>query len=104
MQQNKNNRTNNGTLPPITQHFITITDPRKEHNKAHKLIDIIMVAICAAIAGCDSWVEIEEFGRDRIVWLRQFLELPNGIPSHDTFGRIFALFNPPQSNPPVKLV
>lgn len=78
----------------FTHHFITITDPRTEHNKAHKLIDIIMVAICAVIAGCDSWVEIEDFGNDRIDWLKGFLELPNGIPSHDTFGRVFALMNP----------
>lgn len=88
--QNKNSY----TPPPITQHFINITDPRIERSKAHKLIDIIVIAICAVIAGSDSWVEIEEFGKDRKTWLRKFLELPNGIPSHDTFGRVFALMNP----------
>jgi hypothetical protein len=88
--QNKNGY----TPPPITQHFINITDPRIERSKAHKLIDIIVIAICAVIAGSDSWVEIEEFGKDRKAWLRKFLELPNGTPSHDTFGRVFALMNP----------
>lgn len=82
------------TPPPITRHFITITDPRVERSKAHTLINIIVIAICAVISGCDSWVEIEAFGHDRKVWLRKFLELPNGIPSHDTFGRVFALMNP----------
>lgn len=81
------------TPPPITHHFLTVTDPRIERTKAHKLIDIIMIAICAVLAGCDSWVEIEDFGHDRKAWLGKFLELPNGIPSHDTFGRVFALVN-----------
>ena len=79
---------------PITFYFLSVTDPRKEHNKAHKLIDIIMIAITAVIAGCESWVEIEEFGHDRLDWLKTFLELPNGIPSHDTFGRVFSLIDP----------
>jgi predicted transposase YbfD/YdcC len=80
--------------PALTRHFITISDPRIERSTAHKLIDIIMIAICAVIAGSDSWTEIEEFGHDRHDWLRRFLELPNGIPSHDTFGRVFSLINP----------
>jgi predicted transposase YbfD/YdcC len=81
---------------PITHYFLSITDPRIERSKAHKLIDIIMVAICAVIAGCDTWVDIEDFGHDREEWLRSFLELPNGIPSHDTFGRVFSLIDPKQ--------
>src|SRR5258708_7630032 len=91
MSQNKNSHT-----PPIAQHFITITDPRIERSKAHKLIDIIMISICAVIAGCDTWIDIEEFGHDRLVWLKTFLELPGGIPSHDTFGRVFSLIDPKQ--------
>lgn len=82
------------TPPPVSHHFMRITDPRIERQKLHTLIDIIMVAICGVIAGCDSWVEIEDFGRDREPWLKRFLELPNGIPSHDTFGRVFALIKP----------
>ena len=90
MNQNKNNY----IAPPITQHFITITDPRLEHNKEHALIDIIMIAVCGVLAGCDSWVDIEDFGKDRQAWFSSFLNLPNDIPSHDTFGRVFALINP----------
>jgi predicted transposase YbfD/YdcC len=79
----------------LVQHFITVTDPRQD-NKAHKLIDIIMVAICATIAGCEGWVEIADFGRTKQVWFKTFLTLPNGIPSHDTFGRVFSLLDPAQ--------
>jgi predicted transposase YbfD/YdcC len=79
----------------ITEYFLTITDNRAD-NSAHKLINIIMIAICGVIAGADCWVEIEYFGQDRLDWLRTFLELPNGIPSHNTFGRVFALINPQQ--------
>jgi predicted transposase YbfD/YdcC len=89
VSQNKNQQ-------PITHYFLSITDPRIERSKAHKLIDIIMVAICAVIAGCDTWVDIEDFGHDREEWLKTFLELPNGIPSHDTFGRVFSLIDPKQ--------
>jgi predicted transposase YbfD/YdcC len=81
---------------PITYHFLSVADPRKEHNKVHKLIDIIMIAITGVIAGCESWVEIEEFGHDRELWLRTFLTLPGGIPSHDTIGRVFSLIDPKQ--------
>lgn len=79
---------------PIAHYFINITDPRIERSKEHPLMNIIVIAICGVIAGCDSWVEIAEFGNDRKSWLRKFLHLPNGIPSHDTFGRVFALINP----------
>jgi predicted transposase YbfD/YdcC len=67
-----------------------MTDPRVDRTKRHKLIDIIAIAICGVICGADGWTEIEEFGQIRQGWLKQFLELPNGIPSHDTFGRVFA--------------
>ena len=71
-------------------HFGTLPDPRVERTKKHKLLDIIAIAMCGVISGADNWVEIEEFGQIREAWLREFLELPNGIPSHDTFGRVFA--------------
>jgi hypothetical protein len=54
-------------------------------------MDIIVLAICAVICGAETWVDIENFGRARIEWFKKFLELPNGIPSHDTFGRVFGL-------------
>ena len=68
--------------------FQNIHDPR-HHNKRHKLIDIIFIAVCAVVSGADTYEQIENFGNKRIKWLRKFLELPYGIPSHDTFGRIF---------------
>jgi predicted transposase YbfD/YdcC len=80
---------------PLSHHFITITDPRQD-NKAHLLIDIIMVAICAVLAGCEGWIDIAEFGVERETWFKTFLALPNGIPSHDTFGRVFSLLDPKQ--------
>ena len=74
----------------ITTHFDKVEDPRVDRTKLHKLIDILVIAICAVICGADDWVGIEEFGKSREQWFRRFLELPNGIPSHDTFGRVFA--------------
>lgn len=81
-------------MQPLFTHFITITDPRSEVNKAHKLIDIIMVAVCAVLAGAESFVDMEDFGNTKQEWFQTFLELPNGIPSHDTFGRVFSLLDP----------
>lgn len=74
--------------------FSIIKDFRVTGRCAHKLIDIVMLSICAVICGADSWTDIEDFGNSRIEWLKKFLELPNGIPSHDTIGRIFSLINP----------
>jgi predicted transposase YbfD/YdcC len=73
-----------------------LKDPRIERNKRHTLIDILCVAICALVSGADNFTEIEEFGKAKIAWLREFLELPNGIPSHDTFGNVFARLCPTQ--------
>jgi predicted transposase YbfD/YdcC len=77
----------------INEHFSIIKDPRKS-NCRHKLIDIITIALCAIICGCDTWVQVEDFGRVKYDWFKTFLELPHGIPSHDTFGRVFALIDP----------
>lgn len=71
-------------------HFSEVTDPRVERTRDHLLLDIIVIAVCGVICGADNWVEIEAWGREKASWLKQFLELPNGIPSHDTFGRVFA--------------
>ncbi len=78
----------------ITDYFVDVEDPRIERTKRHHLIDVITIAICAVICGADSWVAIETYGQVKEKWLKRFLELPNGIPSHDTFARIFALINP----------
>jgi predicted transposase YbfD/YdcC len=78
----------------IAKHFSRVKDPRIDRTKRHRLLDIILIAICAVICGADSWVDIELFGKTKIEWLKTFLKLPNGIPSHDTFGRVFAALNP----------
>lgn len=75
-------------------HFGQLQDPRINRKKRHSLIDITGVTVCAVIAGADGWMDVERFGKSKEAWLRTFLELPNGIPSHDTFGRFFALLNP----------
>lgn len=72
----------------IEDFFKRIEDHR-HHNKLHKLIDVIIIAICGVIAGADTYEQIENFGKKRKKWLSGFLELPHGIPSHDTFGIIF---------------
>jgi predicted transposase YbfD/YdcC len=82
--------------PSIAEHFRGVKDPRTGRQVDHFLIEIITIAICAVICGADSWVEVEEFGQAKEPWLRTFLNLPHGIPSHDTFGRVFALVNPHQ--------
>ena len=78
---------------PIMTHFENMPDPRQSSKIEHKLIDIIIITICAVICGADSWVEVEEFGKEREKWLKKFLDLPNGIPSHDTFGRVFSVLS-----------
>jgi predicted transposase YbfD/YdcC len=80
-------------LEAIEAHFSKVSDPRVERTKEHKLIDIIAIAICAVICGAEGWVDIELFGKSKLPWLKTFLELPNGIPSHDTFGRVFSRIN-----------
>ena len=79
----------------IKDHFSDIADPR-EFNKRHKLIDIITIAVCAVVCGANSWEHIEVFGQSKLDWFKDFLQLPHGIPSHDTFGRVFALIDPDQ--------
>src|SRR3990172_147547 len=77
----------------IEAHFGRLPDPRIGNAKRHKLLDILVIAICAVICGADSWSDFELFGKNKQAWLKKFLELPHGIPSHDTFGRVFALIN-----------
>ncbi len=78
----------------IADHFSGLEDPRIDRSKQHKLIDIITVAICAVNWVAEGWTDIETYGATKYEWLKQFLELPNGIPSHDTFARVFARLNP----------
>jgi predicted transposase YbfD/YdcC len=74
--------------------FEDLTDPRMERTKRHSLLDIIILAVCATLGNANGWADIARFGQDKIDFFRTFLELPNGIPSHDTFGRVFALLDP----------
>lgn len=83
-------------VPSIDEHFAGLEDPRAEHLNDHKLLDIITIAICAVICGAEGWTDVELFGNERLAWLRQFLALEQGIPSHDTFGRVFARLDPVQ--------
>jgi len=78
----------------ILTHFAALPDPRRSRRRLHRLLDLIAIAICAVIAGCDDWVEVAAYARKKRVWLATFLPLPNGIPSHDTFSRVFRLLNP----------
>ena len=74
--------------------FEDLTDPRIERTRVHDLFELVVVALCGTIAGADSWTDIERFGNQRLTWLRTFLPLVDGIPSHDTFGRVFARLDP----------
>jgi predicted transposase YbfD/YdcC len=80
-------------ISSLEEHFSNVTDPRGP-NVTHQLFEIIAIAILGTICGADGWVEIEQFGYQKLNWLSQFLFLPKGIPSHDTFGRVFSLIDP----------
>ena len=84
----------NAPLNNLEEHFSAVSDPRMDRTKDHLLIDIISIAICAIISGAEGWVDMENYGKSKFDWLKTFLELPNGIPSHDTFGRVFSLLAP----------
>ena len=80
----------------IIEHFSSIPDPRIDRRKLHKLQDIFFITLCAVICGADDWVSIEQFGEAKEAWLTEVLTLKNGIPSHDTFGNVFAAINTEQ--------
>ena len=80
----------------ILKHFEHLDDPRADANREHKLGDIITIAILAVICGANHWTQVENFGQGKHKWLSTFLELPSGIPSHDTFNRVFARLDPDQ--------
>jgi len=78
----------------ILEHFAALPDPRREHGKVHMLDEIVFMSICAVLCGADSWQEIADYSRSKFDWLKTFLTLPGGIPSHDTFRRVFCLLDP----------
>jgi len=78
----------------LWEHFWVLPDPRVERTRKHKLEDILTITICAVICGAETWTDIAAFGETKESWFRTFLELPHGIPSHDTFGRVLAALDP----------
>ena len=78
----------------LVEHFSVLEDPRCAGKVDHRLIDILVIAVCAVIACAESWDDIALYGRKKLGWLRSFLTLANGIPSHDTFRRVFMLIDP----------
>ena len=84
------------TVGSLAEHFASLEDPRVERTKLHPLLSIVILALCAVICGAETWNEIAEFGEAKADWLATFLALPHGIPSHDTFNRVFAALDPEQ--------
>ncbi len=84
-------------IESIEEHFTELSDPRRQtKNQSHNFIDVLVIAICGAICGANYWTGVAAYGRAKEDWLRTFLELPEGIPSHDTFNDIFIKINPEQ--------
>ena len=81
--------------PPrsLIEHFSSMNDPRIERSRRHKLIDIIVIGVVGSLCGAESWEDVEMIAEEKQSWLGKFLELPNGIPSHDTVSRVFARFS-----------
>jgi predicted transposase YbfD/YdcC len=80
--------------PSLISHFQDLPDPRVNRTKDHELVDVLVIAICTLLCGGESFNDMEDFGRAKQDWFKTFLALPNGIPSHDTFNRIFAALDP----------
>ena len=78
----------------LIEHFGTVSDPRINRTRRHNLIDILVIGVCAVISGADDFVHMALFGEAKLEWFKARLDLPNGIPSHDTFARVFALLDP----------
>jgi predicted transposase YbfD/YdcC len=78
----------------ILEHFALLSDPRRDHGQIHRLDEIVFMAICGVLCGADSWLEIADYSESKSDWLSTFLALPGGIPSHDTFRRVFCLLDP----------
>lgn len=81
------------TTASLSKHLNGLKDPRLNRKKRHELVDILVISICGVMCGAEGWTDIAAFGSAKVEWLRTFLKLPNGIPSHDTFGRVFSLLD-----------
>src|SRR5215218_6512696 len=87
-------RGTSGMIEGLASCFTGLEDPRETRRCDHQLVDILAIAVCAVVACAESWEDIELYGRSKRAWLGTFLALPNGIPSHDTFRRVFMLIDP----------
>ena len=90
----QNYKTQGNPILDMGGYFKDVSDPRQVKKSDHLLNDILAISLCAIISGAQGWTDMETFGKTNEAWFRQFLELPNGIPSHDTFGRVYSLLNP----------
>lgn len=79
-----------GPAKIVQRHFENVTDPRIDRGGNHDLLEMVFVALTAAICGANGWADVERFAKAKLDWFRQYIELPHGVPSHDTFGRVFA--------------
>ncbi|MCA9024336.1 MAG: ISAs1 family transposase [Planctomycetaceae bacterium] len=79
-----------GPARNVQRHFVNVTDPRVDRGHNHDLLEMVFMALTATICGADGWVDVERFAKSKWEWFRQYIELPHGVPSHDTFGRVFA--------------
>jgi len=94
VQQNERRTSMNGLCgTSLIEHLKKVPDPRVKRSRRHELMDILVIALCATIGGANDWVEVVQFGQAKKDWFASFLELPNGIPSHDTFGRVFQILD-----------
>jgi predicted transposase YbfD/YdcC len=80
--------------PLLFDHFDKLKDPRVDRTKAHPLLNVIFIGLCAVVSGANDFVGMEKFGKSKRAWLEKYVELPNGIPTHDTFGRVFEALDP----------
>jgi hypothetical protein len=78
----------------LLAYFAALPDPRCAGRTRHRLLDMLVIAVCAVVAGTETWVDIAHYGQLKKAWLATFLDLPGGIPSHDTFRRVFSLLDP----------
>ena len=82
-------------MPPyFVEHFSKLPDPRINRNKLHELMDIIVLTVCAVISGAEGWEDIADFGHNQLDWLRRFVPLKNGIPSHDCIAYVISRLSP----------
>src|SRR5947209_6817969 len=82
------------TVELFTPFFVNLTDPRVARARRHNLLDILILAVCATLGGANTWADVERFATAKLDFFRTFLDLPHGVPSHDTFGRVFARLDP----------